>query len=467
MVMRRFTPHEGKHDTACLNGTPVAPAPDAVAEFSLCLTEPSAWGGIVDVDIRDDAAEFPAYKDPTFVPVAIWSECKALRARGFRGAFRISILASSDQLQVRRRYAEDEEKSDSKTAGESRVRAPTELYMAVSLSSENACAALHRMLEALPVFDGTVSNDHLPAGCGIYFFYEDAGELRELCSHTPRALGIVRVGISSGTGTRISHHYHGVIPIEAITLDTLCPKDRSVMRKHIGRALLNRPGHPHGDYLELWNIDLTEPAERELVRSQRRIDVEKAVEHEVSEVLQRTFRFRYLVAPTSEIADQWETQCIGILASCPTCRRSSDWLGRHHPDPVISLGKLWNVRKVNESYRGPLPFDLTERLKIESSGSVPPRGVMKLVITCAGRKRRPPISLLHEGSRVEFVAQPELAPRNPVSCTSVQTILHLVEKQPGEPYWRNTINAEKRDATLGSVQTIRAPSALFGHLCET
>lgn len=37
---------------------------------------------------------------------------------------------------------------------------------------------------------------------------------------------------------------------------------------------------------------------------------------------------------------------------------------------------------------------------------------MKLVITCAGRKRQPHISFLHEGRRVEFVAQPELAPHD-------------------------------------------------------
>jgi Family of unknown function (DUF6884) len=289
---------------------------------------------------------------------------------------------------------------------------PSKEDSADQFSPEHACATLHDFLGHLPVFDGTATGD-FPAGCGIYFFYEDAGGAQELSSHKAGSLGIVRVGISSGTGMRISHHYHGVIPIEDITLDTLCPKDRSVMRKHIGRALLNSPGHPCADYLKLWNVDLTKSAERQRFRSQRRIDAEKAVEREVSEVLQRTFRFRYVVAATTEIADQWETQCIGILASCSTCCRSSVWLGRHHPDPVISLGKLWNVRKVNESYRGPLPFDrLTEHREIKSLESLLPRDALKLVITCAGHKREP-ISFDNEGSRVEFVAQPHLAPRDP------------------------------------------------------
>jgi hypothetical protein len=365
MALRRFTQREGKHDAACLTGTPTAPAPNAPADFSVHLTEPSAWGGEVDVDIRTDATEFPGYNDPTFVPVAVWSECKALRTHGWRGSFHISVASSSDQLRVRRRPGAGAE-PDRIEASHPYSARPTPTKNSVApRNPEHACATLHTLLEHLPVFDHTTTEDKLPAGPGIYFFYQDIGGAHEASSHKGEIPGIVRVGISSGTGTRISHHYRGVIPVNDITLDTFCPKDRSVMRKHIGRALLNTLGHPHSDYLGLWEVDLTKPVARQRVRKQRRVEAEKAVEGEVSEILQKTFRFRCLAAPSSEVADRWETQCIGILASCPTCSRSQDWLGRHHPNPVISRGKLWNVQKVDQRYSGPWPFD-------ELSGGIKP-----------------------------------------------------------------------------------------------
>jgi len=234
------------------------------------------------------------------------------------------------------------------------------------MSPKDACARLHTLLEQLPLYGADVDLDLLPNSSGIYFFYQKTGAHWEPSGHGEPAKGIVRIGISGGARGRVSHHYHGIIPISSINLDTLCPKDRSIMRKHIGRAILNRPGHPHAQYLPIWNADLTTPATRDALRNRRNVEIEKAIEREVSDVMARDFYFRCVAGKSDEEVGYLETSAIGIVSSCPVCRRSAGWLGSSHPNPVISQGKLWNIKKVTAAYAGPLRLDLLARRIAES-----------------------------------------------------------------------------------------------------
>lgn len=227
-----------------------------------------------------------------------------------------------------------------------------------AMSPEDACAKLHQLLKQLPLYDVNTNADLLPKSCGIYYFYEKTGSDWEPSWHGGCAKGIVRIGISGGTRGRISDHCLGVIPVDTISLAGFCPKDRSVMRKHIGRALVSRAGHPHANYLPIWNADMTTRASRESYRHLRNIDFEKTIEREVSDVIARNFSFRCVPCNSTAEADDLETSGIGIVSSCPVCRRSPDWLGRQHPNSIISQRKLWNVKKVTTGYTGTLRLEL-------------------------------------------------------------------------------------------------------------
>lgn len=232
------------------------------------------------------------------------------------------------------------------------------------VAPQDACARLHEFLDQLPLYDADINLNLLPKSSGIYYFYEKTSSNWEPSAHAENAKGIVRIGISGGARARVSDHYHGVIPIDTISLDRFCPKDRSIMRKHIGRALLRRPGHPHANYLRIWNVDMTTPAKRKIYQHLRDINVERAIEREVSNVMARNFFFRCVPCNSDAEADNLETSGIGIVSSCPVCYRSSGWLGGWHPHPVVSKGKLWNLKKVTAVYAGPLRLTLlAERIQ--------------------------------------------------------------------------------------------------------
>ena len=273
---------------------------------------------------------------------------------------RLETMATDDEgltLVIRLECPPAEPDSASRKLSEEDQTLPDE----PALSPKDACATLHELLEQLPVYGADVDLDLLPACSGIYFFCQRTGADWEPSAHGEALKGIVRIGISRGTRGRISDHYHGVIPIADISLNRFCPKDRSIMRKHIGRALLSRPGHPHADYLPIWNADMTTPAKRDAFRGRRNTNIEKAIECEVSDVMARDFYFRCVAGKSDDEVDKLETSAIGIVSSCPSCRRSKSWLGRSHPNPVISEGKLWNVKKVTVACPKPLRLALLAR----------------------------------------------------------------------------------------------------------
>jgi hypothetical protein len=116
---------------------------------------------------------------------------------------------------------------------------------------------LHEQLEQLPLIRYPFKLDQLPEN-GIYFFYED-GEIWGHGGDKPR---IVRVGThrDGNFRSRISEHY--LLNESWMDFDENKPKpsDRSIFRKNIGRALLNKD---KDSYLQIWNIDFTISKNRE------------------------------------------------------------------------------------------------------------------------------------------------------------------------------------------------------------
>jgi hypothetical protein len=105
------------------------------------------------------------------------------------------------------------------------------------------CHELHVWASALPLFGFPFEANALPLN-GLYLLFEK-GEAAHGANR------IVRVGTHTGNNqlrSRLKQHF------------LLENKDRSIFRKNIGRALLNKDRDP---FLSDWELDLTARKEKE------------------------------------------------------------------------------------------------------------------------------------------------------------------------------------------------------------
>lgn len=125
------------------------------------------------------------------------------------------------------------------------------------LAMSEKCRWLHEQLERLrTVKHLNLDLKTLPEN-GIYFFYEES----EIWGHGGDKPRIVRVGThrDGNFRNRIAEHY--LINETKMDFDKNKPKpsDRSIFRKNIGRALLNKN---EDDYLETFQVLLPKEHDR-------------------------------------------------------------------------------------------------------------------------------------------------------------------------------------------------------------
>jgi hypothetical protein len=125
-------------------------------------------------------------------------------------------------------------------------------------------------------------------------------------------------------------------------------KDRSIFRKNIGRALLNRA---EDAYLAEWELDRTSRAARERHGIERNIEKRRMIEHEVTQYLQRHFTFVVFRVDEKTYRLRLESRIISTLSHCEECEPSVRWLGLCSPKERIRRCGLWLV---NELYKEPL-----------------------------------------------------------------------------------------------------------------
>jgi hypothetical protein len=187
---------------------------------------------------------------------------------------------------------------------------------------EVECHRLHDLVRSRISFAFDNPPNALPSD-GVYFIFE-AGE------EGHQGQRIVRIGSHTGHGNlapRLTEH--------------LRPnKDRSIFRKHVGRALLNKSNDP---YLKIWNLDMTTRMSRDrhghLIDHSKQDDIEKLVTKYIVE------NFRVVVLPSkgSTEACRSETLSIGTVSNCSKCGPSSDWLGSF-ANPKIATSGLWQMK---------------------------------------------------------------------------------------------------------------------------
>lgn len=205
---------------------------------------------------------------------------------------------------------------------------------------ETPCQRLHAALERLPLLRFPFRWEELPKD-GIYFFYEEGETVDHGDGHRPR---IVRIGTHKDGNfrPRMSDHYllRGEERKMAFTAARPAPKDRSIFRKNLGRALLHRDGDA---YLDVWNIDFTTRATKAAHAHRRDIGKEQRLEADITAILRGRFSFRFIVleGPGRMGSGGLESRLIGTVAQCPSCVGSDAWLGRSSPKPEIADSGLW------------------------------------------------------------------------------------------------------------------------------
>jgi len=200
------------------------------------------------------------------------------------------------------------------------------------------CNELHQILICLPRFRFPFGKRGIPAN-GIYIVFEQ-GESGHGMDR------IVRVGTHTGDNrlwSRLREHFVNE------------NKDRSIFRKNVGRAILNKSRDP---FLVWWNKDLTTKESREKYQNSINLNKQKEVEKHVTKYMRG--RLSFVVFQVDEKRDDWESKIISTVSWCEECAPSRTWLGLHSPQKKIRKSGLWNV---NELYKQPLCEDDLEKLK--------------------------------------------------------------------------------------------------------
>ena len=199
---------------------------------------------------------------------------------------------------------------------------------------------LHELVKNKRVHSFPYNEKEIPAN-GIYILFE-RGEV----SHGSDR--IVRIGTHTGNDqlrSRLRQHF------------LIERKDRSIFRKNIGRAILNRDNDP---YLEKWELDIT--SSKAKAKFGHIVDkaYQQSIESKVTKYIQENFFFCVLELADKDERMMMESRLISTVSGCSICRSSPKWLGKYSPVDKIRQSGMWQVQ---ELYKQPLSDLEFARLK--------------------------------------------------------------------------------------------------------
>jgi len=201
------------------------------------------------------------------------------------------------------------------------------------------CSKLHELLNNKKRFAFPFNKQDIPLN-GLYV-------LSEKGEHAHKKDRIVRIGTHTGKNqlpSRLEQHFLKE------------NKDRSIFRKNIGRALLNKQ---NDSFLPLWEIDLTPKAAREKYSSSIDAAKQKQTEALVSSYIRENLSFCVIPLETKSARLELESKLISTVSLCEECSPSAAWLGNHSPKAKIRESGLWQE---NELYKKPMNVKKIEGL---------------------------------------------------------------------------------------------------------
>lgn len=202
------------------------------------------------------------------------------------------------------------------------------------------CEKLHNIFNNLPRMKFPFNEPKIPKN-GIYILFQKG----EKGHGNDR---IVRVGTHTGLNqlrSRLRQHFLNE------------NKDRSIFRKNIGRAILNKR---KDSFLEKWELDLTTRENKEKFSKSIDFGKQNKVEKEVSKFIQDNFSFIVFEIEDKDKRLEIESKLISTISLCDECKCSENWLGLFSPKDKIKESGLWLV---NELYKEGLSEKDIEELK--------------------------------------------------------------------------------------------------------
>ena len=186
------------------------------------------------------------------------------------------------------------------------------------------CTELHKIFNALPRFTYQ-QIDQIPFECGIYIVFEK----RETYSGLDR---IVRVGTHNSQGrlkNRLKDHFLQE------------NKDGSILRKNIGKAILNKDRDP---YLPIWTLNTSKPENYRYIARQ----IQDQTEKRVSDYLIKNITFTVFPVNDQTLRLRSEKGIIATLNQTKDFGPQSDWLGQYSPEIEIRTSGLWLKEGLND-----------------------------------------------------------------------------------------------------------------------
>ncbi len=190
------------------------------------------------------------------------------------------------------------------------------------------CKQIHILFNNTKKHSFPFNESEIPKN-GIYILFEK-GET----SHGMQR--IVRVGTHTGENqlkSRLKQHF------------VMENKDRSIFRKNIGRAILNKS---KDSFLKDWEIDLTTKKSKDEFKNRIDFDKQQKIESQVTEYLQDNFNFAVFEVNDKNERLKLESKIISTIYSCTYCKPSQNWLGLHSPKEKIRSSGLWLVNELNK-----------------------------------------------------------------------------------------------------------------------
>jgi len=195
----------------------------------------------------------------------------------------------------------------------------------------NYCEDIYKLFNNAKRFCFPFGDNEIPLN-GIYILFEKG----EFGHDVDR---IVRIGTHTGKNQLSSRIYQHFLNDN---------KERSIFRKNIGRAILNKK---NDKYLDVWEYDLTTKKNQEKYKNIIDIAKQNEIEKEVTKYIQNNFSFSILNINDKETILNIESKLISTISLCNDCKPSKEWLGNYSTKDKIKKSGLWLV---NELWKVPL-----------------------------------------------------------------------------------------------------------------
>jgi len=193
------------------------------------------------------------------------------------------------------------------------------------------CNTIHQWFNGMKKFTFPFDKQDIPEN-GIYILFQKG----EFAHSTNR---IVRIGTHTGQNQLRSRLFQHFLKEN---------KDRSIFRKNIGRALLNKD---KDFFLEKWELDLTTRNAKDQHSDSVDFDKQKEIEKRVTKFIQDNFSFVVFQIEDKDKRLYFESRIISTVSLCEDCKPSENWLGNSSPKEKIRKSGLWLV---NELWKIPL-----------------------------------------------------------------------------------------------------------------